>query len=391
MAVTDEVETPKLLDEMSSKNATAASRESKPGLLARLWRLLVRLVLFLVVAGGLGLIGYQLWILTTRLEQVSAENSGLRDQLVASDARLAALEDSLARVPTAPALAAEVSSTLDVEFGGRLEQLNSDLTDLRNQFSGTIAGEDARWRLLEAEYLHRLANQHLGITADIPTTVALLENVDQLLADSGDSRVSSARAALTVEMEQLRSLVDYDPDALFSDIEALRQQVGDLEATPASQQNAYLARLDDTAVATTTANQAIDGSGEAATGTLLDTAREFLSSVFIWRDWQDISEITEPPGALFFAAQNIDLLLHQAQLALLAHHPSSFRDSLGRARELLAANQVGLGEATLPIIAELDQLLASQPVPDLPDLSRSMDLVEQLTPNPLAGTRDAVQ
>ena len=86
-----------------------------------------------------------------------------------------------------------------------------------------------------------------------------------------------------------------------------------------------------------------------------------------------IRSLDQPPPGLLTAAeearlqQYLDLLLSQAQLALLERRPEIYRAALQRAEELLV-KQFAADARTPAVAAELTELRAREIAPPLPDL-----------------------
>jgi len=225
--------------------------------------------------------------------------------------------------------------------------------------------------LSEAEQLLRIASRQLPLTADTATSINLLETADQLLADSGDNRVAQVRQAIAGDLSRLRAVEAPDLDQLSARLTSLGGSIAGLNLT-ASPGQTYQQRLQQAQ------QQGADENSADAEENLLDSGIDFLNSVFVWREWEEDPEIVQPPAALSGGIQVAGLLLDQAQLALLTHRQTVYRQSLQRLRDLVSGASSQPDAAVSRVLQELDSLLAVNLITQLPDLSQSLGLARQL-------------
>lgn len=364
----DNVETPRVLDELTRANAAPVPAGRGRAGRSVLRRLLVALLLYVPLLLSLGYLAYLQWQLNAGFNRLATDNSRLQDTVRTSSARIAELESEVSSASTSAALDAAAIESLQNEFSSRLEQVNAVLAALQNQLPRTLDQENGRWQFTEAQHLLRLASRHLPLSADVPSTIRLLQTADRLLVESADDRIAPVRQALAADLERLRAVEDFDPQRVYERLNRLREQL----AGPApSVQDVYLQRL---------ANQGQDGAEAASqqNRSLLDSAAAYLRSVFIWRKWPDGPENLQLPGELFYARNNISLVLQQAQLALLTRRRGIFLDSLQRARDLAGRYQTLLGEQAAELPGELNSLIEGDAFPDLPQALESSELMERL-------------
>ncbi len=100
----DENETPRILDELIRNNAARTARSSERRKRNALRRVLIILLLFAPLLLGLLVLTYQTWNLNLSVQRITEENTRLKESLEAAGARIAALEEVIARtVPEQPA------------------------------------------------------------------------------------------------------------------------------------------------------------------------------------------------------------------------------------------------------------------------------------------------
>lgn len=366
----DNVETPRVLDELTRANAAPVPAGGARPRRSVLGRLLATLLLYIPLLLGLGYLGYLQWQLNLGFNRLATDSSRLQETVRTSSARIAELEAEVNSASTSAAIDAAAIESLQNEFSSRLEQINVVLAELQNQLPRTLDQENGRWQFTEAQHLLRLASRHLPLSADVPTTIRLLQTADRLLVESSDNRIEPVRQALAADLDRLRSVEEFDPQRVYERINSLREQLAGLEMAP-SLQDVYLQRL---------ASQGPGGieTTSQQTRSLLDSGVNYLRSVFIWRQWPDGPENLQLPGELFYARSNISLVLQQAQLALLTQRRGIFLDSLQRSRDLAGRYQQVLGEPAVRILGELDSLIEGDAFPELPQNLESSDVLEQL-------------
>lgn len=374
----DETETPKILEELSKKNTAQA----RPRADSRKRAAMRRLVLFVLALSplllGLVFLGYQQWSLRLTLDRMARENSRLQDTIDLNVARIAELETVSAQPTPLPTVDASDLDDVREELNARMQRLNNLLAELQSRTGVETGIDDDRWRLAEAEHLLRMANQQLQLGKDVSTTINLLQLADQLLVESDDTRVVQARQTLLQEIGELRAVEAVDQQGIYLRLGNLREMVATIEIA-GSAQDEYRHRL---------AGQTGAMPAPAADGnqSLLDSGLAFLGSVFVWRQWEDRPEIMNPPQELLSIKQNINLMLEQAQVALMTGQAGIYRTSLTRAREWISSYLSGLSDITPRLLAEVDALLAEQLEPELPDISVSLRQLRQIR----ASSTDAV-
>ncbi len=368
----DNSETPKILDELTRANGAAVRRESGRSRLANLLRLLVTVLLsvsLLVILAGLA---YFQWNLQLRVNRLSTSNSQLQDTLGQSTAQVAELESDLDAASVAAVVDEALIQSLRDEFSTRLQEINSVLAELQSQLPRSLEQQNGQWRLAEAHHLLRIASRYLPLTADIPTTISLLEAADRLLLQADDRRVQPGREALAQELTQLRAIGSFDPAQVYGRINRVREALDRSGGAPGLQE-IYLDRLARPGSESEAAVETTDNS-------LIDSLLGYLNAIFIWREWPAEPGIVVAPDELFSARNEISLALQQSQLALLTRRREIFQDSLQQALDLVQRYQAALGESGPVLLDELDGLVQDDTFPALPEVARATELIGQLLP-----------
>jgi len=367
--VVEDVETSKVLEELARHNSSASGKAGRPRLRGTGW--LVFAFLLLPLLGGAAVIGYLQWTLYLRLNLLATENNQLQESLRAGESRLAALEAYEDRIISAPDTAVEQNELAELrrQFTSRLEELDQVIDELSQRISSANEIDDSDLLLAEAAHILNIANRHLLLTQDARTTSRLYDVADQILQDSGDSRVSSIREVLAHELAQLRSLETVNIADLHEQITALRAMIGTVDF-PTSIGDSYQQRL----------AQAKENNAAVADQprTLLDSGLDFFASIFIFTKWENRPDIFQPDQSLLAVPQAVDLMLQQAQLALLSRQSSIYQQNLQEARNLVEGQIDTSDRAAAAILSQMDALLIQELAPTLPDVSRSLLMIQQL-------------
>ena len=247
------------------------------------------------------------------------------------------------------------------------------------------------WRVAEVEYLLRLANQRLMISSDVSTALDLVVAADKILLELADPRLVALRRSLAEDKAALGRVASLDIEGMFLTLAALAGSVDQLPviSVPAFQPNraettnedqgalassefsADAATSDDQAAADVDSKSMLQSALDGMSGILRKGWVEIRSWLVINRKDLDIKPLL-PPEQQYYLRGNLQLLLNQAQVALLDKQEEPYRSSLGTAIDWLNAHFPANEPAISNVVAELENLAAQDISPALPDLSASL-------------------
>lgn len=322
---------------------TAAPSQPRP---ARLWPLWL---VILLLAAGLAGTGFLLWeqqrsqqALGDRLESLNETTSELRrSQQSSSEARQQRL------------------NRLETKLDEQTESLDTQSRQIAHNARSLLGlGQRTRtdWLLAEAEYLLRLANQRLELEGDHQGALRLLQNTDELLAETDAPGVHPIREALAEEILTLRTMDPVDRTGIHLQLEAAMGMIPELggderaEITPGSSNS-----------------ETLDPGADASLWQQLLGVLDRMVS---------IRRVDEPTQALLTPRQetqaqlHLQLMLEQAAAALLRGEEAVYRRSLGRADEWLTRwyDDSNRRAATLSdLITELRDTPVKVTPPDISD------------------------
>ena len=322
------------------------------------WINLVLMLGLFAVAGYAGFLGWQ------QQQKTSGEVAVLRDRLAQAQAKADALgqrEQDL--LQQAQSLTKSANS---------LQEQVAHNTDRLGKLPGA---ERQDWLLAEAEYLLRLANQRLQLERDWDGAISMLTAADNVLLETRNPRMNMVRSEIARELLALRAVPAIDNVGAIARLQAMQEQVTSLPWMP---EKLILDPVTEQPVET------------------LDKQEWY------WQLWNNISDsisrmvrITErdapiaaplTPDQQYYLQQNMNLMLEQAQVALLREQAELYQSSLKRVSDWLDQYLVIEDERTRAARAALTELQNWDVNPAVPDISESLIQLRKLVEQQRRGT-----
>ncbi|HEV8077030.1 MAG TPA: uroporphyrinogen-III C-methyltransferase [Marinobacter sp.] len=226
------------------------------------------------------------------------------------------------------------------------------------------------WLLAEAEYLLRVANQRLLIEKDIKGAASALQAADDVLAESDDIGVYPVRQQLAREMLALKSIVAVDRTGLYLQLEAAIDSIHQLTDQALIHENAPGFML------STGASEVDAGEPNIAVRAWRSFIRTLKQVVVVRRLDEQVKPLLSPDQSAY-ARLNLQLMLEEAELAVLRGNQTLYQKSLEKARTTVQ-EWYNADNARVSALADTLGELASHNVdPELPDISRSLALLKQ--------------
>ena len=245
----------------------------------------------------------------------------------------------------------------------KLATFDSRLARQRARLEQFSADDRDSWLLAEAQYLLRLANQRLVMTADTDTAEALMRNADGMLRELGDAGLHAVRAALAADLAAVRAVPRLDLEGIYLRLNALIEQSNDL----------IVFELPETAEELPLPD-AENWRDRLRLG--YDKALQKLSDYVVFRRRDLPVETLMDPQWEGLVRQNLRMLLQQAQVAMLSGNQHLFEESLMRARDWVSQFFASDEQAAQAIDAELDELASTQVSVEVPDASRTLQALQ---------------
>ncbi|MEX2130278.1 MAG: uroporphyrinogen-III C-methyltransferase, partial [Pseudohongiellaceae bacterium] len=366
-SVAEQPETPKVLDELSRSNSArpvGRTERQKRTALRRIAIILVFISPFLLV---IVFLAWQQWSLRSEMRRLADANAALNSEISSDTSRMQQLE-ALLREQSTPPPGNEIEiSQLQATFNSEIERLNVTIDELRDQLAQAQADAGTYHGMAEVEYLVRTANQRLQIEKDVPTAVLLLQSADEILAGMTDGSGFSIREAVSRELALLESIEVVNTEELYLRISGT---IARIESLP--QDRLVLPDFQDRLDSAAASIQSTPaGSG------FVNAGLEFLGSIFIWRHWDQTADLRIHPEQQLYLKQSLTLMMEQAQLAALRRqsvvYQTSLQQCLAQLQNLSAPDQGQIGS----LVTEIQQLIAVDLEPEIPDVATLLDLVRQ--------------
>ena len=352
----DNSDTPKILEEISRAGAKGKGRpRNQKNARRRLFAVALLLVPILVTTCYLGFEFYE-----------------LRKEFATLNSRYGSLSSNVSDQNSQfQALATEVDQFSSAEIPGQslienIRMMNSEIEALKARGLDRPSEPDSYWHIREAEFLLNLANRKLTLEKDINSSIALIEDADSSIVASGHQNAIPLRESLSQALVNLRAFVEVDKEGIFIQIESIKPIVEGIEVKRLKNPNNAISEA-------STEFEDMEYSNLS-----LNSIVSFLSNIFVWREWENPSDVILISHQRAIAKQRLHLLLEQAQHGLVSQNGIVYKQSLIGFKDLfsmLVTRQSAAGEA---IMVELDDLAAINIEPEMPSLTEPLQLMNQL-------------
>ncbi|RBP82391.1 heme biosynthesis protein HemY [Marinomonas rhizomae] len=241
-------------------------------------------------------------------------------------------------------------ATQQAQQDEKLLSLESKLNRLNN-----TTKED--WKLAEAEYLIRLANQRLLLEADNNGAATLLVNADDILNELEDPIVFATRKALAKDIQALRSISQFDLEGAYLNLNALYDNVQTLPQREPSQ---------EWQASTKEKTQQTEHSATEKLTSVLESFWQSLRSLVVINYNHKPIKALLPPAEYQELITGIQLQLEIAQVALIKGEPVIYQQALSRVANATTEHFETKSNRVTTFLASLTALQQLNPSPDLP-------------------------
>ena len=219
------------------------------------------------------------------------------------------------------------------------------------------------WLLAEAEYLARLAKQRLQTERNTKSPLALLESVDAILKQLDEPNLIEVRGAVAADITALRLVNDIDRQGLYVELNALAANIKNLMIMEADKPFEQ-------------AKETKQQNTQQDAGVLDKFIADFSELIRVRERQSPIEPILERSEEQT-VRQNLQMMLEQAQLALLREEQVIYQQSLFKAQEYLQ-RFFQLTATAEGIIQRLQQLAETNIIQQLPNIHGSLEALQTL-------------
>jgi uroporphyrin-3 C-methyltransferase len=259
------------------------------------------------------------------------------------------------------------------------QRLKEALARAEAQLERQSGVDQAAWRTAEAEFNVRMASQRLQVAKDVTAALVLLRGADQLLAGVDTGKAELLRRLVASNIAELSALPQVDRIGLLSQLQALEQQVGQLELVSLGFEPQPLS------------GSASDNPSDSPS--FLQQAISVLSSYFVVTTLES-SEVRPLPSEWAALAQSsLTAMFEQARLALLMGDQANFVVSVDRTASFIRRHSRTDDSRATSIVESLVALRVVDIAPALPDLSETLRVFRdepRLTPDALGDSAEWV-
>ena len=251
------------------------------------------------------------------------------------------------------------------------QRLKEALVRAEAQLERQSGVDQAAWRTAEAEFNIRMASQRLRIARDVAAALVLLRGADQLLAGVDTRKAELLRQLMASNIAELSALPQVNRIGLLSKLQALEQQVGQLELVSLGFESQPLSGF------------AVENSSDSPS--FFQQAISVLSSYFVVTTLES-SEVRPLPSEWAALAQSsLTAMFEQARLALLMGDQTNFVASVDRTASFIKRHSRTGDSRAISIVESLVALSVVDIAPPLPDLSETLRVFrDEPQPNPEA-------
>ncbi|HEY9135529.1 MAG TPA: uroporphyrinogen-III C-methyltransferase [Pseudomonadales bacterium] len=342
-----------MIEQQKQTSQTAVKPETKSASKAPL--LIAFLALLLAVAGAGGA-GY-LWLQMQQFQTSSVSDfSQLKSTIETQQALLQTAQEKIASTLDSSASLQTKSRALETRVQNIAEELSS-VTGLNR----------IDWQISHAEHLVRAAHQRLILTSDIEGAYALLDAADKIMADINELGVIDVRRAMADDLITLSVSNKVDTVGLFEKIDALKAQIMQLS----------LPAQDFKAKEVTVKEMPANADLQTKIIVTMDNIWQRFNSQY------EIQKLDEPIKPILsseqrvYLKQNLNLLMEQAQLAVIKRDPVVYQRILQQAETWVTDHfriDTPVGETVLETLAEMKTVELNPTAPDITATIRSLKI-----------------
>ncbi len=359
---TDKASTVKKANRSDSKKANTTNKKTS----SVKWLIAFSLLFSMTAVALSGWLYYQSLqnTLSEDIERLSSQQNRLSNALSAStlsQSQLQQLASQVSILNNSKQSQDAIIATAQTNQAAQLASFDAKLNRLDN-----TTKED--WKLAEAEYLIRLANQRLLLESDTAGALTLLSSADDILNELKDPITFATRKALAKDMQALDATSDFDLEGAYLTLNALYDRVTELPQREPSQ-----------------AWQAGNNATDNATHSDTDETQSTLDSLWSGlRSLVVISYDSKPIKALLPPAEyqelitGLQLQIDIAQVSLIKREKVIYQHALSRVENAIAEHFDTQSNSVIAFTQTLSNMQQINPAPELPQPRDSLLAITSL-------------
>lgn len=302
----------------------------------------------------------------------AAQLSQLKTKQNEINNQLNAYNQSRAQITQLSEQVSDTEQNIKQQTNGLINQQNQQSTQIRkieSQLSRLNNTTKEDWKLAEAEYLVRLANQRILLESDVKGSAGLLASADSILAELEDPMFFDARKAIAKDIQTLKSTRHFDLQGRYLQLDALYDQVNQLpqrEPSKAWQQSNQSNTPNQT---NTVANK--------VTSVLGDMWQSLKSLVIINYNHKPIKALL-PPTEYQQLVTGLQLQIDVAQVAMVKGEAAIYQKALSRVANAVTEHFDTKSQSVIAFLSSITSLQQVNPAPELPLPHDSLEAMKKL-------------
>lgn len=246
------------------------------------------------------------------------------------------------------------------QLTGQVNNQDQIINTLRQTQTGKNRDE---WRVIEAEFLAKLANDKLQYENNINQAIVLLQASDQEIRDLNDARFLVIRKAIAEDIANLQALTQVDVPGVYSRLSAVNDQIN---AIPLPNKPVEKGEI------TTTTNENLPWWKRG-----LNQTWDALRQIVIVRYNQTGALPLVTPDQQAFLFQNLHSMIERAMWGLLHQQSEIYQSSLQQATGWINQYFVLDSPAKQSVLSALKELQEINVLPEAPKSSQSLQAFKE--------------
>ncbi len=258
-----------------------------------------------------------------------------------------------------------------VSITQQIQQLTEKLeaTEAISQQSMEVINRNQRdWMIAEVNYLLRMAHQRIEIARDVNGAIAALKGADSRIAELGDLRMMPIRKQLAEDIGSLSSIHQADINGISLEIDQMLSHIPDLPFKSAEEELRTQLELPEEKPETV-----VTDTGQTFMDSVLDTVKQIGDIKIHKRSIKTASSANQQVQV----EQTLRTYLLSARLAVLRLEQAQFLYEVNSIKALLEKHYDLTDNRIENMQKNLDQYLAIQLRPELPQLTGAWEMLQQ--------------
>ncbi len=366
--------------ESSDQSATAKQkRESRRiSVAAKFW-------IFFAVVFSLAALSAAVYLFYRQEINILPQFASESEQIQDVDSRISELTGSVAQQNNQ--LSAEFQKLVDEidETGEKLKRLEGRIQRSDEQFAQQVDSvktsisaiyenqedETDDWKLHEIIFLMVMAKHRIEIAGDVDSALLIWRVAEDQLLQNSDPRLLDAKLAIEKEIAALQGVPTIDLGDIAS---RLLNLASDVEKLPLNLSPTSMVRRVESENADP--DQPVEQSDSAVSGILSEVWIDIRSLVRVKKI--DLSEQSLlKPDMKINVVENLKSALFTAQSAAIRSEQQLYQGNLEYVRDTISRHFSPDSPSVIEFSNEINELIATEIVLDIPELSRSIELLEQ--------------